>query len=143
MRYIFISTTKSIEEAALLLPNVLKISFPEYKSLERKFPDLGKKITFFWFRNKKKYLKKENVPTSRKVLLNRRSLSSDKKLESDLVMFTLTRGLCVYGKSKKGLFLLDGNHRRLVLNKKKINMKVWMVDLEKFWQYFIEEIRRK
>ena len=95
------------------------------------------------YKNKNKYLKKKIVPTNRKFIKNKNLLTSDKELQKHFnnKEFKETKELPVYGIIKKGLYLLDGNHRRYLLNKSgHEKMKVWVADLEKFWSDFKKNV---
>lgn len=140
-----IQAAVSVEDAGIILPDVLHL-IPDYRKLSQKYSRFDRRITFFWYKNSKKYLRKEIVPTSRDILLNRKSIVSDEGLRKHIEHSKRrglkgTKGLPIYGRTSKGIFLLDGNHRRYLLHEAGIKMmKVWMADLERFWKDFKENI---
>lgn len=140
-----IQAAVSIEDAGIVLPDVLH-SIPGYKKLSQKYSRFDRRINFFWYKNSKKYLKKEVVPTSRDILLNRKSIVLDEGLRKHIEYSKRrglkgTKGLPIYGRISKGIFLLDGNHRRYLLHEAGVKkMKVRMADLERFWKDFKKDI---
>lgn len=142
---LFGAGTVSIEDAGIILPGVLHL-MPGYKKLSQKYSRFDRRINFFWHKNNKRYLKKEIAPTSRDILLNRKSIVSDEELWKHIEYSKRrglkgTKGLPIYGRISKGIFLLDGNHRRYLLHEAGVKMmKVWMADLERFWKDFKKDI---